>query len=42
MSVAANSASNNIMLAGVGVSYRIDANTIAVPGSGVRPLVWRS
>ncbi|KAL2127768.1 hypothetical protein VTI74DRAFT_10184 [Chaetomium olivicolor] len=32
--VAANSASNNIMLAGIGAGYRVDANHIAVP-SGV-------
>ena len=32
--VAANSASNNIMLAGVGVAYRVDSHTVAVP-SGV-------
>ncbi|KAG7293711.1 hypothetical protein NEMBOFW57_003768 [Staphylotrichum longicolle] len=29
--LAANTASNNIMLAGVGVAYRIDANHVAVP-----------
>jgi hypothetical protein len=32
--VAANAASNNILLAGVGVGYRIDSNHVAVP-SGV-------
>ncbi|KAK4229261.1 hypothetical protein QBC38DRAFT_119994 [Podospora fimiseda] len=34
MRVSANEASNNIMLAGVGVAYRVDVNTVAVP-SGV-------
>lgn len=33
--LAANSASNNIMLAGVGVAYRIDANHVAVPNGVV-------
>jgi hypothetical protein len=39
MRVSANAASNNIMIAGIGGGYRIDANTIAVP-SGVVSLVY--
>jgi hypothetical protein len=37
MSVAINSAGNNIMLAGIGAGHRIDSHTIAVPSGVVSP-----